>query len=290
MQINTFSIVAYDPDEKAWGVAVASKFLAAAALVSWARAGAGAVATQSFAKVGFGPDGLALMEQGKTAPEALTQLLENDPKRESRQVALVDTHGNVAAHTGKDCNDWAGHRMGTNFSVQGNILKSSDVLDAMYEGYLNASGELADRLVAALRAGEGAGGDKRGKQSAGVLVVKTNGGYGGDNDRYLDLRVDDDEQPIKKLMQLVEAHHLFFGEGKEDDLLAIDENIARELQQMMVSEGYMGGEVNGEWDEVTKQAFWVMVGNENLEERWNLQKTPEKIDRVALEYLRKRFG
>ena len=290
MQINTFSIVAYDPEEKSWGVAVASKFLAAAALVSWARADAGAVATQSFAKVSFGPDGLNLMQEGKTAPEALAQLLKDDPKRESRQVALVDAQGNVAAHTGSECNEWAGHRMGTNFSVQGNILKGSDVLDAMYEGYLNATGELADRLVSALRAAEGAGGDKRGKQSAGVLVVKANGGYGGDNDRYIDLRVDDDEQPVKKLRQLLEAHHLFFGEGKTDDLLMIDAEIARELQQIMVSEGYMGGEVDGDWDEVTKQAFWVMVGNENLEERWNLEKTPNRIDRVALEYLRKRFG
>lgn len=289
LELNTFSIVAYSPDENAWGVAVASKFLAAAALVNWAQADAGAVATQSYAKVGFGPDGLAMMAQGKTAQETLAELLKNDPRREQRQVGLVDAQGNVAAHTGSECNEWAGHKLGKHFSVQGNILTGSEVVEAMSEAYINATGELADRLVAALRAGEGAGGDKRGKQSAGVLVVKPDGGYGGDNDRYIDLRVDDDELPVKKLRQLLEAHHLFFGQVNPDDQVTIDETIARELQQIMVNQGYMGGEVNGTWDEIAKQAFWVLVGNENLEERWSLEKNPNKIDHVTLEYLRKRF-
>lgn len=286
----TFSIVAYSPDEKAWGVAVASKFLAAAALVSWAEAESGAVATQSYAKVSFGRDGLAMLKAGKSASETLAALLENDPMREQRQVGIVDRDGNVAAHTGKKCHDFAGHKAGKNFSVQGNILTGAEVLEAMSEGYQNATGELADRLLAALRAGDGAGGDKRGRQSAGLLVVKTNGGYGGDTDRYLDLRVDDDEQPLKKMRALLDSHHLFFGEAKPNDLLAIDVDIARELQQIMVKQGYMGGDVNGAWDEVAKQAFWLMVGNENLEERWNIEKSPDKIDKVALEYLRKRFG
>ena len=290
MQINTFSIVAYDPDENAWGVAVASKFLAAAALVSWAQAGAGAIATQSYAKVGFGPDGLKLLAEGKSASETLALLLKDDENREQRQVGIVDTRGNVAAHTGKNCHEWAGNKSGQYFTVQGNILTGADVLDAMADSFTNARGELADRLLSALRAADGAGGDKRGKQSAGILVVKPDGGYGGDNDRYLDLRVDDDEQPVKKLRQLVEAHHLFFGEPKAEDRITIDETIARELQNIMVGQGYMGGEVNGEWDEITKQAFWMLVGNENLEERWSLQKNPDEIDRVALEYLRKRFG
>lgn len=290
MQLNTFSIVAYSPDEKSWGVAVASKFLAAAALVSWAQAGAGAVATQSFAKVGFGPDGLSLLSQEKSATETLAALLANDPNREQRQVGIVDAQGQVAAHTGSNCHDYAGHKVGQYFCVQGNILKGSEVLDAMATAYQSGTGELADRLVSALRAGESAGGDKRGKQSAGVLVVKLNGGYGGDNDRYIDLRVDDDEQPVKKLRQLLDSHHLFFGESKAEDLQAIDETIARELQDMMVNQGYMGGEVDGKWDEMTKQAFWMLVGNENLEERWNLNNKPDMIDRVMLEYLRKRFG
>jgi uncharacterized Ntn-hydrolase superfamily protein len=286
----TFSIVAYSPDEKSWGVAVASKFLAAAAVVSWAQAESGAVATQSHAKVSFGPEGLVMLKAGKSASETLSALLANDPMREQRQVGIVDKDGNVAAHTGQKCHDFAGHKLGKHFSVQGNILVGEAVLEAMAEGYQNATGELADRLVAALRAGDGAGGDKRGKQSAGVLVVKTNGGYGGDTDRYIDLRVDDDEHPLKKLRSLLDAHHLFFGEAKAEDLLPIDADIARELQQIMVKQGYMGGDVNGGWDEVAQQAFWLMVGNENLEERWSIDKTPDKIDKVALEYLRKRFG
>jgi uncharacterized Ntn-hydrolase superfamily protein len=286
----TFSIVAYSPDEKAWGVAVASKFLAAAAVVSWAQAEAGAIATQSYAKVGFGPDGLALLKMGKSASETLTTLLANDPMREQRQVGIMDAQGNVAAHTGKNCHDYAGHKLGKNFSVQGNILTGADVLEAMAEAYQNSNGELADRLLATLRAGDAVGGDKRGRQSAGVLVVKPKGGYGGDTDRYLDLRVDDDEQPLKKLKLLVDSHHLFFGEAKPEDLLPIDETIARELQNIMVKQAYMGGDVNGAWDEVAKQAFWLMVGNENLEERWSIDKSPDKIDKVALDYLRKRFG
>jgi len=290
MYLNTFSIVAYDPDENAWGVAVASKFLAVAALVSWAQADVGVVATQAFLRVSNGPRGLALMADGKSAAETVATLLKDDPQSDSRQFAIVDARGQVAAHTGKNCHDWAGHKLGTHFSVQGNILTGADVLDVMADAYISSSGELADRLVAALRAGEGAGGDKRGKQAAGVLVVKPNGGYGGDNDRYLDLRVDDDEQPVKKLRQLLESHHLFFGAPRPEDQQLINEDIARELQNMLVSEGYMGGEVNGDWDEVTKQAFWVMVGNENLEERWSPDKSPNHIDRVALDYLRRRFG
>lgn len=290
MQLNTFSIVAYDPDEQAWGVAVASKFLAAAAIVSWADANAGAIATQSFAKVSFGPDGLKMLADGKSASETLAVLLENDPGRESRQVGIVDRNGKAAAHTGKQCNDWAGHRVGTNFAVQGNILVGENVINAMADAFIPARGELADRLVTALQAAETAGGDKRGKQSAGVLVVRENGGYGSDNDRYIDLRVDDDEQPVKKLRQLVESHHLFFGTPREEDRVPINEDVARELQQMLLSEGYIGGEIDGTWDEMTQQAFWMMIGNENLEERWRPDRDADHIDRVALEYLRKRFG
>lgn len=290
MHLNTFSIVAYDADAQAWGVAVASKFLAAAAVVSWARAGAGAVATQSFAKVGFGPAGLDLMASGKSASEALTELLADDPKREARQVGLVDRNGQVAAHTGTECHDWAGHKIGNGFCVQGNILTGSDVLDAMSDSFIASKGELADRLVAALLAGSTAGGDRRGKQSAGVLVVKDNGGYGSDNDRYIDLRVDDDEAPIKKLKTLVDAHHLFFGTPKEGDRVKIDEAIARELQQIMLKQDYWAGEVDGSWDALTQQAFWRMIGNENLEERWNPESSPKHIDKVALDYLRRRFG
>ena len=289
LQINTFSIVAYDAEEQAWGVGVASKFLAAGALVSWARANAGAIATQSFAKVGYGPQGLDLLASGQDAQTVLNTLLANDPKREQRQVGIVDANGNAAAHTGKACMDWAGHRLGEGYTCQGNILTGQETINAMATAYEKARGELADRLVTALQAGDTAGGDKRGKQAAAVLVVRPNGGYGGDTDRYLDLRVDDDATPVKKLKRLVASHHLFFGKPLEENKVRITTEVARELQQIMLEQGYLGGEVNGEWDIVTQQAFWNLIGNENLEERWNLESEPEVIDRVALDYLRERF-
>ena len=290
MKIQTFSIVAHCPDEEAWGVAVASKFPAVGAVVPWARAGAGAVATQSYAKIGFGPDGLALMGEGLSAADALSRLLEADEGRETRQVALVDARGGVAAHTGSACHDWAGHLLGEGFSAQGNLLAGLAVVDAMAAGFRRAEGELADRLVKALRAGERAGGDKRGKQSAAVLVTRPNGGYGGDNDRYLDLRVDDAAEPVADLIALVKLHHLHFQPPRPEDRLRIDEDIARELQAMMIEQGYMTGEVNGDWDEVCQQVFHMLIGNENLEMRWTPEANRHSIDRVALEYLRQRFG
>lgn len=289
LQINTFSIAAYDREENAWGVAVASKFLAAAALVSWAQAGAGAVATQAYAKVGYGPQGLARLADGESAADVLAALLAEDDKRESRQVGIVDAQGNAAAHTGSECSSWAGHRVGEGFCCQGNILAGEIVVDSMATTYQATEGELADRLLAALRAGDRAGGDRRGKQSAGVLVVKPKGGYGGDTDRYLDLRVDDHLNPVSKLGELVQAHHLFFGEAKAEDQTHITPEIARELQTMLIQTDYMQGEADGHWDELTKQAFWGLVGDENLEERWNLEGDTDRIDRVALDYLRRRF-
>lgn len=289
-RITTFSIVAYDPAENAWGVGVASKFLAAAAVVSWAQAGAGAVATQSFSKVSFGPDGLALMAKGKSARETLDYLLKHDPEQAKRQVGMVDAQGGAAAHSGSGCFEWKGHKIGEGFTCQGNILAGPQVVEAMADAFKSASGELADRLVTALAAGDAAGGDKRGKQAAGVLVARANAGYGGDNDRYLDLRVDDDPQPIPKLRKLVETHHLFFGKPDPHNALPITPELTREIQSWLMNQGYSQREATGEWDEPTKQAFWELVGNENLEERWSLDKNPDSIDRIALDYLRERFG
>lgn len=289
MGIHTFSIVAYDPDEQAWGVAVASKFLAAGAVVSWARAGAGAVATQAYARVSFGPEGLAMLADGKSAQETLERLLEGDPGQSSRQIGIVDVNGRAAAHTGVNCTPWAGHRIGVGFACQGNILTGPEVLEAMAETFMTAQGELADRLLAALDAGDQAGGDRRGKQAAGLLVVRPDGGYGGDNDRYLDLRVDDDPAPVAKLAHLVKLHHLFFGEPRPEDWLPINEDIARELQTLLRAQNYYTGEVSGQWDEASIKAFDALVGVENLEERWSIN-DPAHIDRVALEHLRSLYG
>lgn len=288
--ITTFSIVAYDAAEDAFGVGVASKFLAVGSIVPWARAGVGGVATQAMGKYTFGPDGLALMADGLSASEALARLLQADTMPEHRQVGLVDARGGVAAHTGSECLDYAGHRLGDNFTVQGNILAGPQVLDAMVEAFTTASGDLANRLTQALQAAEDAGGDRRGKQSAALLVAKANAGYGGDNDRYLDLRVDDDPRPIGKLAELVAAHRVFFGPADERDAMPINMTLARELQTMLVKAGFYAGAVDGVWDDTARQAFDQLISVENLEERWNLRDTPDSIDPVALDYLRRRFG
>jgi uncharacterized Ntn-hydrolase superfamily protein len=286
----TFSIVALDPNDGAIGVAVASKFLAVGAVVPWAQAGVGAVATQAWVKMSFGPDGLALMSQGKSAQETVDLLLRDDPKATERQFGVVDAHGGAAAHTGSNCFDWAGHLVGEGFTCQGNILAGAQVVEAMAETFKSATGALEMRLYAALLAGDRAGGDRRGRQSAAIMVRKPHGGYGGDNDRYLDLRVDDHADPVPQLESLLFMHHLFLGQSDPADLIPIDEALARELQAMMQRQGYYTGEVSGAWDAASIQAFWALVGNENLEMRWSAETTPQMLDKVALEYLRQRFS
>ncbi|MDK1046321.1 MAG: DUF1028 domain-containing protein, partial [Anaerolineales bacterium] len=269
---------------------VASKFLAVGAVVNWAQAEVGAVATQALARVGYGPDGLALLKQGKSADETLKTLIQADDDRAERQVGIVDRAGHAAAHTGQNCLDWAGHRVGQGYTCQGNILTGPEVLEAMVESFEASSGELADRLLLALRAGDEAGGDKRGKQSAAVLVVRKGGGYGGDTDRYLDLRVDDDPEPAQRLRELAAMHHVFFKPAIEPDFVRIEAEVAQELQRLTRRLGYYTGEVNGDWDQASRESFEELINNENLEERWSQDQDPDLIDRVALDYLRLRFS
>jgi len=268
--ITTFSIVAYDPERSEWGVAVASKFLAAAAVVSWARAGAGAVATQSYANLTYATRGLDSMAQGMAAHATVRTLISDDPEASLRQVGVVDRQGQAAAYTGKSCHSWAGHIVGEGYTCQGNILVPGTV-EAMaqrFEVVRGGSGELADWLVDALAAGQQAGGDSRGRQAAGVLVVRANGGYGGNNDRYLDLRVDDDPDPIPRLRRLVELHHLYFGQTRSQDLVPLS-GVAAEIQDILRQAGYDPGPVAGYFDDTTRRSLRTLVGVENLEERWN---------------------
>lgn len=286
----TFSIVAYSPQEEAWGVAVASKFLAAAAVVSWARAGAGAIATQAYARIRYGHEGLDLLESGLSVEDTLARLLAADPDAEHRQVGAVGPDGEVAAHTGTECFEYAGHLLGESFTCQGNILVGRGVLEAMAGAYRSTAGALAERLLAALRAGDLAGGDRRGRQSAGLLVVKAGGGYAGDGDRMIDLRVDDDPDPVTRLGDLLTLHRLYFDKSDPAARLPIDGPLAVELQDILHRTGHYAGPVNGQWDEATREAFWALVGVENLEERWSPDDQPDRIDPVALDFLRKRFG
>ena len=287
--IHTFSVVAYDPEKQEWGVAVQSKFLAAAAVVSWARANAGAVATQSYANVSYGFRGLDLMEEGISAEEAIQILTKDDESKDLRQIGLVDRQGKASAFTGEKCYEWAGHVVGDGFTCQGNILIPGTVeaMAARFEEVRGKAGELADWLVLALEAGQEAGGDKRGRQAAGVLVVREGGGYGGDNDRYLDLRVDDHPSPIQKLKQLVDSHHLYFGQVDPDDLVPLN-GVVQELQAIMIKTGHLKGKASGLVDDQSISALRALVGEENLEERWNGDKND--IDLKVVDYLRNKFS
>jgi uncharacterized Ntn-hydrolase superfamily protein len=207
--VATFSIVGFDPITGDLGVVVQSKFFGVGSVVPWAKAKVGAIATQSYANPNYGPDGLALLQSGKSAEEALKQLTEADTRRAVRQAGIVDARGRSASFTGTNCQAWAGHLVGSNFCAQGNILAGPEVVEAMAKAFETArkgGGELADWLMAALAAGQKAGGDKRGQQSAALLVVRDQGGYDRANDRFIDLRVEDHAEPITELSRLLELH------------------------------------------------------------------------------------
>src|SRR6266511_1599925 len=263
----TFSIVACDLEEDAWGVAVASKFPAVGAVVPWAQARVGAVATQSFANTSFGPRGLALMGTGLSAHETLDRLLEDDPDKELRQVGLVDAKGGSATFSGTGCFAWAGGVSGKGYAIQGNILAGENVVPAMEETFLKTQGNLPTQLHTALLAGDRAGGDKRGRQSAAIYVAKTKAGYGGFNDRWIDYREDDHEDPVVKLGELIQLHQLYFGKSPASERIALKGNTLKRIQKILKNEGYMRGTLSGKFDEKTKKAFTEFIGNENFEER-----------------------
>jgi uncharacterized Ntn-hydrolase superfamily protein len=203
VEANTFSIVAHDPEKKEWGVAVASRALAVGAIVPWAKAGVGAVATQASVNIAHGPAGLELLAKGMNAPDALKALEDSDKQIQIRQLGLIDANGKPAAFTGKKCIAYAGHKLGENYACQGNILAGEAVIDDMAKTFEQTKGPLAWRMMAALEAADKAGGDKRGKQSAAILVVRANRGPNGIGDRYVDLRVDDHKEPIPELARIL---------------------------------------------------------------------------------------
>ncbi len=278
----TFSIVAFDPEDKAWGIAVASKFPAVGAVVPWARADAGAVATQSFANTSFGPRGLDLMAGGSSAEEALAKLLENDPDKELRQVGLVDAQGRAATFTGSGCFAWAGGLIGNGYACQGNILAGEQVVKALEKGFLDAKSDLPARLHAALLAGDRAGGDRRGQQSAAIYVVKAGAGYAGFNDRWMDYRVDDHADPVPRLGELIEMHRLYFGKSDESQRLELTGEALSAMTKILERQGYLKDTV------AFSEDFRAFIGNENFEERAD----PEGkwIDAPVLEFLVKKFG
>lgn len=278
----TFSILAFDAPTGDLGIAVASKFLAVGAVVPWARAGIGAVATQAYANTAYGPRGLALLAGGATAAEALGALTRDDAEAGRRQVGVVDARGGAATFTGGGCHAWAGGRTGEHYACQGNILVSGATVDAMAETFEQASGDLASRLLVALAAGQAAGGDSRGQQSAALLVVRRRCGYGGWNDRYVDLRVDDHVSPIDELARLLGLWRLHFERPHEADLLELTPALAREVRDLLRRAGAYRGPSEGPWDQATATALADWAGAQNLEERL----CPAKIDRAVLGALR----
>lgn len=317
----TYSIVALDPATGDLGIAVQSKFLAVGAVVPWAKAGVGAVATQSFANVTYGPEGLAALADGSSATAALDRLVAADALRGQRQAGIVDAHGGAATHTGDECFAWAGGRTGSGFAAQGNILAGASVVDELANTFLAGGRSFPELLIACLAAADAEGGDRRGRESAALLIVREGGGYGGGNDRWIDLRVDHHDDPIGELGRLLELHHLYLDRPAVEDLMLLDEALAAEMRAALERVGAAPGgrfgavyqpmwQVSGgsapagasgdgserpmtgtprplpsNWDDAWQGALEDWMGVENLEER---TAAPGWIDPRVLAVLRTR--
>jgi uncharacterized Ntn-hydrolase superfamily protein len=273
--VATYSIAAWDPEAQQWGVATQSKFLGVGSVVPWAEPGVGAIATQAYANPSYGPEGLALLREGLSAQEVVERLTSADEGREQRQLGVVDGQGRGATFTGGECMDWAGGRTGEGYAAQGNILVSAETVDAIADTFESARGTLAERLLNCLDAAQAAGGDRRGQQSAALLVVERGGGYAGLSHEVVDLRVDEHERPLEELRRIYVLHQAIFGKTPAEEWLDVDDQLAAELRERLMRLGY-----DGELGE----AFIRWTGNENLEERVD---GVARIDPVVLEELRR---
>jgi uncharacterized Ntn-hydrolase superfamily protein len=275
-RIATYSIAACDLEAGQWGVAVQSKFLSVGSVVPWAEPGVGAIATQAYANPRYGPNGLALLREGKSAQEAVDELTAADDGREQRQLGIVDGKGRAATYTGGECYDWAGGRTGEGYAAQGNILVSAETVDALVETFEKSGGKpLAERLLDCLAAAQAAGGDKRGQQSASLLIVERDGGYAQLSDIVVDLRVEDHARPIEELTRIYRLHQAIFGETPREEWLEVDDALGQELRQRLGRLGYDGD---------LGESFFAWAGKENLEERVD---GVERVDPVVLEELRR---
>jgi len=262
----TFSIVARDPDKRAVGVAVQSKFVSVGSVVPFVSADAGAIATQSFANVEYGPDGLDLLRQGHDAESVIDTLTARDAEAESRQVGVVGRDGSVAAFTGEECFDVAGDIQGEMYTVQGNILENEETLTAMADAYEETEGGLPERLLAALHAGNEAGGDSRGEQSAAMYVAKPEGGYDGGNDRWIDVRVDDHETPIAELERVFKLYDVTLLErAPPEETQELSGEVAESVTETLADLGFYDGTPSGEFDETAREALESFRGMNNFE-------------------------
>ena len=268
--VATYSIAACDLEAKQWGVAVQSKFLAVGSVVPWAEPKVGAVATQAYANPSYGPKGLALLRDGLSADEVVERLTSEDEGRDQRQLGVVDARGAAASWTGPHCSDWAGHQTGPGYAAQGNILVGEETVAALAATFeANAQLPLAQRLIECLAAAQAAGGDRRGQQSASLLVVQRDGGYAGLSDVLVDLRVDDHEHPVQELRRISKLHTRLFGVSPHEDWLPLQGELRAEVDERLARLGY--------------DSLDAWAGVENLEERVDGEGT---IDPVVLDALR----
>jgi uncharacterized Ntn-hydrolase superfamily protein len=272
--VTTYSIAACDLDAGQWGVATQSKFLAVGAVVPWAEPNIGAIATQAYANPRYGPEGLGLLREGLSAEEVVERLTSADEGRDQRQLGVVDGDGRSATFTGAECLEWAGGTTGPCYAAQGNILVSAETVDAIAATFESSSGPLAERLLDCLDAAQAAGGDRRGQQSAALLVVEKDGGYAKLSDTVVELRVEDHPRPLEELRRVYRLHEALFGETPRDEWLTVDDALAQELRERLAKLGYDGD---------LEDAFNRWAGNVNLEERVD---GIEEIDPVVLEELR----
>ena len=273
--VATYSIAACDLDAGQWGVATQSKFLGVGSVVPWAVPGVGAIATQAYANPRYGTDGLALLREGLSAEEAVERLTAADDGRDHRQLGIVDAEGRAASYTGTECMEWAGGRTGDCYAAQGNILVSAETVDAIAETFERSQGPLAERLLDCLDAAQAAGGDRRGQQSAALLVVEKDGGYAGLSDEVVDLRVDEHARPLDELRRIYVMHQAIFGRTPPKEWLDVDEQLAEELRERLAKLGFEGE---------LEPAFATWAGQENLEERVD---GVDRVDPVVLEELRR---
>jgi uncharacterized Ntn-hydrolase superfamily protein len=267
-RFGTFSIVAWEPETATWGVAVQSKFISVGAVVPAAEAGVGAVATQAAANSAYGAEGLALLRQGHPAAEVVRRLTGADSGRDHRQLGVVDAKGGAAAFTGSKCMEWAGHEVGEGFCCQGNILFGPSVVRSMARAYESTGGDLLDRLLAALSAGQREGGDRRGMQSAAILAVRAKGGYRGGNDRWVDVRVDDHPSPIEELKRVFHLYDMTRLDREDPaTLVPIAGDVARAMQHDLGVLGYYSGRLTGAWDPASDAAFHRFIDEHNFENR-----------------------
>jgi uncharacterized Ntn-hydrolase superfamily protein len=273
--VATFSIAACDLAAGQWGVAVQSKFLAVGSVVPWAEPHVGAIATQAYANPRYGPDGLGLLREGLPADEVVKRLTDADDGRDQRQLGVVDGHGRSATYTGTGCHDWAGGIAGDCFAAQGNILVGEETVAALARTFDDTKDKpLARRLIDCLAAAQAAGGDRRGEQSAAVLVVEKDAGYANLTDVIVDLRVDDHAHPIPELARVYRIHDLLFGSTPKDDWLPVDAGLRSELEERLANLGYAG---------TLAEMFDAWAGTENYEERVD---GVERVDPIVLEALR----